>query len=248
MSPANPDESLSKIETRWSLVMKAHQAQGQDGRSAQHALMESYIGAVHRYLLRVARSPELAADLSQEFALRFLRGDFHRADPRRGRFRDYLKVAVLNLLTDARRRQKAAPRPLPKSGEDLPDPSEDPSELDRWFLESWRDELLSRAWAKLASQQERTGQPFYTVLRHRADFPKQRSHEMAAQLQERIGKPVSAEWVRQTLRRARAAFVEYLKAEVDGSLDQPSKEERIAEMQALGLWEYCREKHGEKAD
>jgi RNA polymerase sigma-70 factor (ECF subfamily) len=248
MSAVDGDESLSQIETRWSLVRQAHQAEGPDCRSAQHALMESYIGAIHRYLLRVARNEELASELSQEFALRFLRGDFHRADPRRGRFRDYLKVAVLNLLTDARRRQKASPRSLPKSGVHLPDPSEDPTELDRWFLESWRDELLSRAWARLASQQERTGQPFYTVLRHRADFPKQRSHEIAEQLQQQLGKPISAEWVRQTLRRARTAFVEYLKAEVDRSLDQPSQEQRIAEMQALGLWEYCREKPRDKSD
>jgi DNA-directed RNA polymerase specialized sigma24 family protein len=46
------------------------------------------------------RDPEVADDLAQEFALRFLRGDFQRADPERGRCRDYLKRALINLVHD----------------------------------------------------------------------------------------------------------------------------------------------------
>ena len=194
--------SLSQIETRWSLILKAHQGQGDSATTARSELMIRYAGAVHRYLLRVTRDPDLAGDLGQEFALRFLRGDFHRVDPKRGRFRDYVKVAILNLLTDFRRRQRKQPRPLPGDGEALPEPSDDLSELDRQFLDCWRDEILSRAWDRLQRHQDQTGRPFFTVLRFRADHPELRSHEMAARLAEPLGKTVSAGWVRQNLARS----------------------------------------------
>ena len=67
------------------------------------------------------RDPESAAELDQEFALRFIRGDFHRADPSRGRFRDFVKQALRNLMIDYLRRQKLRPRQL---GDDLPEPAE----------------------------------------------------------------------------------------------------------------------------
>ena len=56
-----------------------------DSPEAQKLLMEYYFGAVYRYLRVSVRDPEAAADLAQDFALRFVRGDFKKADPSRGR-------------------------------------------------------------------------------------------------------------------------------------------------------------------
>ena len=42
----------------------------------------------------MTRDEQLAEELFQEFALRMLRGDFRRAEPLRGRFRDYLKTVI----------------------------------------------------------------------------------------------------------------------------------------------------------
>ena len=56
---------------------------------------------------------DAALALLQEFVLRFLRGDFRRADAGCGRFRDYLKAALIHLVTDYHREQRARPRPLP---------------------------------------------------------------------------------------------------------------------------------------
>ncbi len=72
--------------------------------------MLRYGGAVQRYLLASVRDPDAASDLAQEFALRFLRGDFHRADPGRGRFRDFVKRAIYHLMIDHfRERKKSRP-------------------------------------------------------------------------------------------------------------------------------------------
>lgn len=232
--------NLSEIDTRWSLVARAHQGHGEAATSARCELMVRYAGAVHQYLLRVAQDPEVAADLAQEFALRFLRGDFHRADPRRGRFRNYVKSAVLNLLADFRRRQKHWPRPLPGDGEGLSVACAGRPAADPEFLDCWRDEILNHAWARLARHEDRTGQPFFTVLGFRAGHPALRSPEMAGRLTEILKKPVTAGWVRQTLRRARERFVEFVQDEVAHTLGDPSGEERDEELRDLGLWSYCR--------
>ena len=64
-------------------------------------LVLRYGGAVHRYLLASLRDVDAADELAQEFALRFLRGDFKNADPGKGRFRDFLKRAVYRLMVDS---------------------------------------------------------------------------------------------------------------------------------------------------
>src|SRR5262245_18556900 len=84
-------QRLSSISTLWSLVEKAHQ-ETIAAAIAQRALLQRYCGAVYRYLLGALLDEAAAEDLFQDFALRFLRGDFRRADPGKGRFRDYLKT------------------------------------------------------------------------------------------------------------------------------------------------------------
>jgi RNA polymerase sigma factor (sigma-70 family) len=235
-----PKFNLSQIETRWSLILQAHHGEGDSASSARSELMLRYSGAVHRYLTRVTQDADLAGDLAQEFALRFLRGDFHRADPSRGRFRDYVKVALLNLLADSRRGQKKQPRPLPGDGEELSDPSATPPDLEREFLDCWRDEVLRRAWERLSREQDQTGRPYYTVLRYRADHPDLRSHEMAEGLSASLGKAVNAGWVRQNLLRARHRFLGFVRAEVSHTLGGPTVQELDDELRDLGLSAFLR--------
>src|SRR5258708_40046852 len=106
--------------------------------------MDRYAGAVHRYLVSALGDRDAADELDQEFALRFLRGDFHRANPSRGRFRDFVKRSLRNLMIDYRRRCMTRPRPL---GDDLPQPIDrltGHAALDRPFTASWRSQVLSR--------------------------------------------------------------------------------------------------------
>jgi RNA polymerase sigma factor (sigma-70 family) len=231
---------LSRISTQWSLVFQAHQGTAAAASQAQQELMQRYCGAIYRYLLAAVRDPDVADDLSQEFALRLIRGDFRRADPGHGRFRDFLKTALYHLIVDFQRRQSR--RHCEALHPDTPEPVEGTPVLpsDQEFLARWREELLNRAWDALQLVEKETGQPFYTILRYRAENPEIRSAQMAQTLQGRLGKPLSDVSVRQTLHRAREKFADLLLDEVAHSL-QTSEVDRIEqELIALDLLSYCR--------
>src|SRR5262245_18030022 len=119
MSRNDRDERLTHLSTQWTLIYDAHRGTPEQVAAAQAELMDRYAGAVHRYLLGGMRDPDAAQELAQEFALRFLRGDFHRADPACGRFRDFVKRSLRNLMTDYRRKQY---RDWPM-GDELPEPA-----------------------------------------------------------------------------------------------------------------------------
>src|SRR5262245_44520612 len=98
MGPSELEQRLSGIATQWTAVFRAHGETTDSAVSARNRLMLRYSGAVYRYLLGAVRDPDVASDLCQEFAVKFLRGDFRRAAPERGRFRDYVKSALVNLV------------------------------------------------------------------------------------------------------------------------------------------------------
>src|SRR5262249_40154477 len=176
-----------------------------------------YGGAVRRYLRAVLHDTDAADEVFQEFALRLVRGDLRGGDPHRGRFRNFLKGTLFHLIADYRKQQRRWPGPLPDDGVALVAHPE-AAEFDRQFLENWCDELLARAWAALAAIEAGTGQPFYAVLRFRAEHPEMRSPQMAVQLAAQLGRPFSSSGVRQTLHRAREKFADPLVDEVIHSL------------------------------
>jgi DNA-directed RNA polymerase specialized sigma24 family protein len=242
MIPSELTSHLSRIATRWTMLLQAHQGAPDAATAARSALAIRYGGAVHRYLLKVAGDPDAADELAQEFALRLLRGDFRNADPSRGRFRDFLKRAVRNLLNDHFGRLKGRARPLGGDRDEAASTTLGPGDhpLDQQFLESWRDELFDRAWGGLARHEERTGQRLHTVLRLRAEHPDLSSPRMAEVLSAALGRPLTAVWVRQILRLARERFVDLLLEDVSASLDFPARDRVEQELIDLGLLEYCR--------
>jgi hypothetical protein len=143
-------------------------------------------------------------------------------------------------MRDRQRRRRAGPVPLPEEALEPADRDPGPAEFEALFLAGWREELLARAWAALAREQDPAGTPYHDVLRYRADYPELRSPELAEQLSTVLGRPVSAVWVRQVLLRARARFVAALTAEVAGSLADPAEDQVQQELAELGLLEYCR--------
>lgn len=238
----NPTEStnhrLSTLQTNWSVLFQG-QGESPEAVAAKRLLLERYMKAVRRYLIGAVRDIEVADELSQEFALRFMRGDLHRADRTRGRFRDFIKGVLFHLIADHYRQQKRTPAGLPDGS--IPDTQAiDPSEDDKLFVESWRREMLGLAWTALQKHQDETGQLYYTVLRHRANQPQQQSAEMSQHLSVELGKPVNAAWVRQTLHRAREKFADFLLQEVLETLREPSFDQLEQELIDIGLLEYCR--------
>jgi RNA polymerase sigma-70 factor (ECF subfamily) len=234
---SNPDR-LSRITTLWSVVGHAHEEPGDAVMAAQRQLLERYGGAVRRYLLAAVRDPDGADELFQTFAYRFLHGDLRGANPERGRFRDYLKGVLYHLAVDYHKRSRVMP--LPAEHPALVAEPLSPADSDRDFLTSWRDELLAHTWTALERFERETCQPYFTVLRYRADHPDAHSPEMAKELTSLLGKKLNSSSVRQTLHRAREKFADLLLEEIAHSLESPSPESLQQELIDLELWEYCR--------
>ncbi len=98
-------DRLSQIDTVWSVVRRAHGDRSQECQAAQQNLLDRYGFAIRRYLLAALRDETAADDVFQEFALAFVRGDYQRADPERGKFRNFLKTILFRLVADFRREQ-----------------------------------------------------------------------------------------------------------------------------------------------
>lgn len=239
MADSTPPQRLSQIQTLWTVICQA----GGEGpthvvSTAQEQMLLRYGKVVHKYLLGAVRDSDVADEISQEFALRFVRGDLRGADRNRGRFRDYLKGVLFHLIGDYHRRRKKSPQELPVQVEPAVSPSD--IEADGQFLENWRSELLNRTWKALAELERQTGQPFHTVLHFRAEHPQVHSEEMAETIGHQLGKPISAASVRQTLHRAREKFAEMLVDEVAQTLANPTLQDLEEELIDVNLLEYCR--------
>src|SRR5215472_16778178 len=137
MSSHNSDRRLSRISTLWSLVGQAHHDAGDEVGAARGQLLQRYGGAIRRYLLGALRDPDAAEDLFQDFAYRFLHGDLRRADPERGRFRDYVKGVLFHLVADYHKKRQRLPRQM---APEHPDPAvvcEPDADQEQAFLASW---------------------------------------------------------------------------------------------------------------
>jgi RNA polymerase sigma factor (sigma-70 family) len=235
MSEQQTLECLNQISTDWRMVAEAHQSPADSAALARQHLIHRYVGAVQRYLRAVLRDAEADDDLTQEFALGVVQGRFHKADPGRGRFRDYVKVSLLHLARNYRQGQQRQLRRLAPENpawDALAAPSEG---RDADFNAQWREELLARTWQALAGEQP----SLYTVLRFRAEHPGMTSAAMAQELSRRLGRSLSADGVRQTLRRARERYAQLLLAEVAHSLEAPTPELLAEELSELKLLPYC---------
>jgi DNA-directed RNA polymerase specialized sigma24 family protein len=232
------DQRLDLISTRWTLLERAHHGSEDAAGQARAHLLERYGGAVRRYLLGASKNADAADDLFQDFAYRFLHGDFKGACPEKGRFRDFLKGVLVHQVADfCKRRGKQLPN-LPR---DFPEPAApQENELNQLFLESWRDDLLARTWQSLADLEKLTGKPLHTILRYRANHPELRSPELAEQLAALLERTLTAVGVRQLLHRAREQFAELLRQHVAASLAGDDPEDVNQELQDLGLLPYVR--------
>lgn len=246
------EDHISRIETLWTLIRQAHgrsedapePAAGDrpDARAAAIAeVFERYSHAIYRYLLKVLGSADDADDVFQEFALRWVRGDYRHADQQRGRFRDYLKVSLLRMVSAHRRKQldEGQRSPLP---EEVASNAAAPHEsFEAAFRESCREELLFRTWSRLQADQQQGGHSYYTVLNYRANHPRATSEQAAAELNQRTEGPrFTAAGLRKTLQRARQRFSEILLDELRQLIGSSSPEELEQELADLQLHAWCR--------
>jgi RNA polymerase sigma factor (sigma-70 family) len=236
----SPVRHLSDIDTVWPVLRALQGGTPAEALAAQNAILQRYRPAIYRYLVASLGDPDAADEVCQDFSLRLVRGDFRNADPEKGRFRDLLKTTLYHLIIDYQKKLQRRMSQLPLEG---PEPEADaPStqDADRQFLAAWRAELLNKAWESLAEEEQQTSRPMHTVLYLRANNPKMRSPRMAEELTVRLGKPVTAEWVRTWLHKARERFAELLLLEVAASLREPTPDSVVQELIDLQLFEYCK--------
>lgn len=235
------DDRLSRIDTMWSMVQRAHRHEATEFALAQQQMLDRYGGAVRRYALAALRDADAADEVFQEFALKFVRGDYGKADPEKGRFRSFLKTSLYHLIVDYQRRrgkQQKQAGPLMEDTPDVADSYRAPS--DEEFLRSWRADLLDRVWRLLEKEELTTGKPYHTVLRMRVEHPDVRSPELAEIVAGVLRKPMKAGAVRVLLHRAREKFGDLLIDEVANTLTNATPEAVEQELIDLDLWQYCK--------
>lgn len=233
---ASDDDRLSRIDTHWSKVLRAHANSDADARQARQGLLSRYGGAVYRYLRAAVRDRETADDLFQDFSLQFLRGDFRRADPSKGRFRSFLKTALYHLIVDHQRKQRRAFRVQPLADQVAAD---DQHVADQFTL-AWRQELLARTWEGL--KQRRNGDIYYDVLQLRVRQPQLSVRELAERLSRHRERehPLNEGALRVLLHRARRTFALLLVEEIADTLETADRGELENELIELDLLAYCR--------
>jgi RNA polymerase sigma-70 factor (ECF subfamily) len=226
--------NLADLATHWSRVLQAQDPQGDSAASARNELLVRYHEAILRYLRAELRDEHAAGQLFSDFAVRVLEVDsfLKRADPDRGRFRDYLKAVLRRMVIDhyrgkGRDQKKRAELPADGGHDPAVEPSPEP-DADAQFTECWRQELINQAWKALEETEKRTGQPYCSALRLKDAHPGLRSAQLAEQLTALLGRPVTAAGLRQTLHRGRDLFGELLVQEVARSLRTTPGEEVTA--------------------
>lgn len=234
-------DRLSRIDTLWSVVRRAHGDNSESCKSAQQELLDRYGFAIRRYLQAALRDETAVDEVFQEFGLAFVRGDYQSASPDRGKFRSFLKTIMFRLVADYRKSLYRRETPGAEFDEQAEAAHSDVAELDEDFASVWRESLLGRAWARLESAEQDSGRPFYTVLRFRVDHPQLGSSELADELTRKLEKPISAANARVLIHRAREKFTNLLIDEIMPSLKEPTLdclEEELIELELIG---YCRE-------
>ena len=235
MEPLN---RLSQIETLWSMVRQAHQSDEEVARDAQRQLLHKYGSAIKGYLSAKLRDQSAADDIYQDFAIKFVRGDFHKASPDIGRFRTFIRTVLYRQIADYFRTKKR--RGDVQLDEFLePATNSNDNENDEQFAQVWRDEMLKKAWDALYEIEIQSAKPWYSVLQLRVQNPKMRSADLAREIGEQLGKPISSANVRVLLHRARERFSVLLIEAISSSLESNSADAIEEELADLQLLEYC---------
>jgi RNA polymerase sigma-70 factor (ECF subfamily) len=222
--------------TRWSLILTSAGLEGDDqkARRALAELCRLYWRPIFSFVCRRGHSAEDAQDLTQDFFLMMLEGNWLRhADPNRGRFRSLLLKSLQNFLNDA-----TAKRHARKRGGDVEFVSWDdwmaeaPSQLTvpAKALESWSAErLFDLRWAatvveqavrRLREECESRGKlrAFETL---RSCLGAERQDVSYSDLSKALGAPEAT--VKRLVHRLRQRYRELLREEVAETVADPAE-------------------------
>ena len=225
--------------TRWTRVCLA-KSNSEEGRKALADLCEAYYEPVVAYLRSFFGNADTARDMSHAFFLEMLGGDiFHNVERERGRFRSYLLGAVKHFVShqrEASQRYKRGGGTISLSLDD--DEVSDVPDLrqlapDREFDRQWAMTVIARSTETLRLQCEAEGRgEFFDAVN--GVLHGHASHGDQTILAAECGMTFDA--FRMAVSRLRKRLRDCVKAEVAGTLDDPSavQEEMEALFAALG--------------
>ena len=222
--------------TRWSLISSGA-GSGSGDRETREALAELcqiYWRPIFFFIARRGYPPEDAEDLTQDFFVRILRGNWlQKADPARGRFRSLLLKSLQNFLNDAVDRSNSR-----KRGGHIGFISwdvwiaETPSQLslgwearsswpaERLFDAAWAATMVQRALRRLCEECETKGRrrvfevlsPWLSAERDDLSYPR-----LAAKLR------IPESTIKKLMYRMRQRFRALLRQEVCQTLEDPAE-------------------------
>lgn len=204
-------------------------------RAALSELCEIYYTPVRHYMERWS-APGEADDLTQAFFARILEnGALEKADPERGRFRNFLFHSAKHFLLETHARQSRQ-----KRGGGADHLSLDESVLgdretiapDVAFDRAWACALLDRALHRLADEMKEKGKA-ETLEELRPWLAGSANHGEQAVVAERLG--VSETAVRVILHRMRRRLRELVEAEIAQTLE-PGEDVTTELRHLLGVW------------
>jgi len=186
---ANMKEQGAFQSTLWSVVLRAREGNTAERRAALERLCEIYWPPLYAYLRRKGRSRDDAQDMVQGFFTYVLeRALVDRADPGRGRFRNFLLKVLENWLAGEHRKSRAQKRGGGRSTLSFdftvagsvehvePEAGDSPEDA---FNRSWALTVLKEALELLKSEYEARGMgPHYEAFcAHISGGPERPTHE-----------------------------------------------------------------------
>ena len=179
-----------------------------------------YSAAISAYLNALVRDEDIAQEVLQDFLLQIVAKGFGNRDTSKGRFRDYLKVAVRNAALSEIRRRKVR-QTVDVDVEKI----EVAAAADDVWLRDWRKCLLDVGWRELERLERASETNFgHSILRIAVEHNGEDSSELATRASEVTGHSFSPDSFRKQLSRARRRFAEVVRRAIAETLECPTDE------------------------
>jgi RNA polymerase sigma-70 factor (ECF subfamily) len=228
-TPPSPGADHLFHTTHWSVVLAAGGRESEPAMAALEQLCRAYWPAVYAYARRCGHGPHDAEDLAQEFFHRLLdRQYLAQADPRRGRFRNFLLVAAKHFLANEWDRARAVKRggrvtfiSLERwAGAAETWEARDHETPDQAFARTWALAFLDRVLARLREELGRDEQrnQFDELKVFLTGIP---SAPPYAEVAARLGTTEAA--IKMAVQRLRRRFAEVLREEIAHTVSGPDE-------------------------
>jgi len=211
--------------TRWSLLAQATINGDLAQRQAWTEFYRRYREPVVRFIQRQLPVPDRAEDLGQEFFLHLMENaTLQRANPQRGRFRSFLRGALIRFLARDRERNQAEKRgsgQAPMSLETLATDDEEPAipaAVAQAFDREWAQLILERARQEVRAGWKGSVGELATLLRFLPGATDTPAYEAAAYT---LGWTLAR--LKTEVHRIRAQFRELVRAEVALTVEEPEE-------------------------